>query len=261
MLQFIRRFLPIASVICLIICISCEKKSFITDREGAIIRGSTDQKKIALTFTGDSLAEGRYHVLKVLTERKIKGSFFFTGNFYRIGAYQDFIEKLIENGHYLGPHSDQHLLYCDWSDRDNLLIGRQDFNRDLAQNFTEMARFGLNKSQSRYFMPPYEWYNQEITTWSQAIGLTLINFTPGIRTNADYTYPEMGEKYINNESIWNSIFKQEESDPDGLKGYIILIHLGTDIRREEKFYHLLEPMIIKLHEMGYDFVRIDQLLK
>jgi len=37
----------------------------------------------------------------------------------------------------LGPHSDQHLLYCDWDKRDSLLVTREDFRIDLQLNMAE----------------------------------------------------------------------------------------------------------------------------
>jgi len=32
------------------------------------------------------------------------------------------ILKVINSGHYVGPHSEQHLLYCDWEQRDSLKV-------------------------------------------------------------------------------------------------------------------------------------------
>ena len=66
-------------------------------------------------FTGDEYADGSSEILATLTQHNIKASFFLTGNFYRNKANLDFISKAKENGHYLGAHSDQHLLYNDWS--------------------------------------------------------------------------------------------------------------------------------------------------
>lgn len=52
----------------------------------------------------------------------IKASFFFTGNFLRNSNYETLVKKVINSGHYVGPHSDQHLLYCDWEQRDSLKV-------------------------------------------------------------------------------------------------------------------------------------------
>ncbi|MEZ4764225.1 MAG: hypothetical protein R3C26_13910 [Calditrichia bacterium] len=39
---------------------------------------------------------------------------FFTGDFYRNRANKKLIEHLRKDGHYLGAHSDKHLLYATW---------------------------------------------------------------------------------------------------------------------------------------------------
>ena len=67
-----------------------------------------------------------------------------------------------QEGHYLGAHSDKHLLYCTWEKRDSLLVTRETFERDVMNNYAEMERFGIMKDEALYFMPPYEWYNQQI---------------------------------------------------------------------------------------------------
>jgi peptidoglycan/xylan/chitin deacetylase (PgdA/CDA1 family) len=49
--------------------------------------------------------------------------------------------------------------------------------------------------------------------------------------------------------------------PNGLNGYILLIHAGTDPRRKDKLYNRLNEMIWYLKNKGYQFKRIDELLK
>ena len=92
---------------------------------GAIIRGNTTKKQIALVFTADEFADGGKIILSTLQKQKIKASFFFTGRFYRNPKFQPLIRQAKQQGHYLGPHSDQHLLYCDWAKRDSLLITKK----------------------------------------------------------------------------------------------------------------------------------------
>jgi endoglucanase len=38
---------------------------------------------------------------------------------------------MIAEGHYVGPHSDGHLLYIPWENRDTLLVTKEQFNDDL----------------------------------------------------------------------------------------------------------------------------------
>lgn len=109
-------------------------------------------------------------------------------------------------------------------------------------------------------MPPYEWHNDSIATWTRDLGLQLVNFTPGMRSNADYTYPEMGEKYVSSETIYQSIINYEQSNANGMNGFILLVHIGTDPRRKDKFYYYLPKLIREFKGRGYSFVRINKLL-
>jgi peptidoglycan/xylan/chitin deacetylase (PgdA/CDA1 family) len=168
---------------------------------------------------------------------------------------------LKKEGNYLGSHSDKHLLYCDWENRDSLLVTHNQFKEDLENSYKELKQWGIEKRQAHYFLPPYEWYNDSISAWTKELGLQLINFTPGTRSNADYTYPEMGSKYVSSDTLFHSILDYEKNSSNGLNGFILLIHLGTDARRSDKLYKRLPELIKELKNRGYEFVRIDELMK
>ena len=227
---------------------------------GGIIRGDTTQRELAIVFTGGDFADGGAHIQKVLNTRQVKSSFFFTGDFYRNDSFSEIITKLNADGHYLGAHSDKHLLYCDWNRRDSLLVSKTDFLDDLQANYSEMGRFGIDKNDAPFFMPPYEWYNDSISKWTREAGLQLINFSPGTWSNADYTTPDMNN-YTSSEAIFQSIVDFEVSSTSGLNGLILLIHIGTDRGRTDKFYSRLDELIIWLTTQGYQLVRIDELLE
>jgi peptidoglycan/xylan/chitin deacetylase (PgdA/CDA1 family) len=227
---------------------------------GGIIRGDTTMKKIALVFTGDEFGDGGNEIAKVLKEENIHGSFFLTGNFYRNKKFKKTLKELKQNGNYLGSHSDKHLLYNDWEKRDSLLVTHEQFTEDLQNAYKELKQWGIEKKQAHYFLPPYEWYNDSIAKWTNEMGLQLVDFTPGTRSNADYTYPEMGNKYVGSEAVMNSILTYEVKSTNGLNGFILLVHIGTDPRRTDKFYKRLPELIDELKDRGYQFVRIDEML-
>ena len=231
------------------------------DSYGAIVRGDTTRKEIALVFTGDVFGEGGRVILKVLASHSTKASFFLTGNFYSNKNFRSLIHSLKKDGHYLGAHSDKHLLYAPWSNRDSLLITRQQFDDDLLSNYNRMQKFKIEKDQALWFLPPYEWYNAEIVKWTKASGLKLINFTPGTRSTADYAYPEMGKSYRSSEEIYQSIVRYEKSSRNGLNGFILLLHVGTDPRRTDKFYERLDELLTELEKDGYEFLRVDSMLR
>lgn len=231
-----------------------------TIRKGAIIRGDSTQKQIALVFTGHEFNDGGHFIANTLQKKNIKASFFLTGAFYNNPAFTTVVKKLNSGGHYMGAHSNDHLLYCDWEKPDSLLITEKQFKTDLLNNYNVMKKKGINTARSSYFLPPYEWYNDTITAWTAKLNLQLINFTPGTISTADYTWPGL-HNYRSNEAIYNSIIKQESTTPAGLNGYILLLHIGTDPRRKEKFYSLLPRLIDHLESKRYQFVTIDNLLK
>ena len=227
---------------------------------GAIIRGDSTQKEIAIVFSGDQFAEGGEEVLQTLKKENIKACFFFTGNFYRNPSFTKFIRKAKKDGHYLGAHSDKHLLYCDWSKRDSLLVTKHQFQNDLVDNYKEMKSLGIQKKDAHFFLPPYEWYNDSIALWTEEMGLQLINYTPGTFSNADYTTPS-DKNYRSSERIYQSIIDYDNKFSNGLNGFILLMHAGAGPERTDKFYKRLPALLALLKREHYDLVTINKLVK
>lgn len=221
-----------------------------------IIRGNRSQKKMALIISADQFAEGGGIVREILAKHRVKASFFLTGRFYRDSTRHALILGLKEDGHYLGAHSDQHLEY---GFGDSLIIGKQEMTLDLLENYKAMEKFGIQKATAPYFLPPYEWYDASVAQWTQELGLTLIGMTPGSRSNADYTTPEM-PNYKSSDAIFESIKAYEQSDSDGFNGFIMLVHMGTAPARTDKFYKRLGELVTWLKKKEYQLVRIDELL-
>ncbi|HPD31996.1 MAG TPA: polysaccharide deacetylase family protein [Phycisphaerae bacterium] len=234
------------------------RSGFAYDR-GGIIRGPRDCKQIALIFTGGKYGEGTAAILDALSARDIKGSFFVTGDFIRVPEHQAHLRRVVAEGHYLGPHSDAHPLYCSWEDRDQTLVTESDFRADLEKNLADLSRHGRTREQMRYFIPPYEWYNEQIVTWARDMGLVLFDFTPGTRSNADYM-ADSDPRFVSSPRIVESILEYESSKPDGLNGFLLLLHLGAGPDRTDKMHAHLGPLLDELARRGYRFVRVDEML-
>lgn len=225
------------------------------DAHGAIIRGDDTRRQISLLFTGDEFREGIQPIREVLNKQKVKGSFFVTGAFLEDPAAARTLKKLYQEGHEVGPHSDGHLLYAPWEDRDSLLVTKEEFNKDLSLNIEKLNALGINKIDK--FVAPYEWYNKTIQQWTQERGLTLFNFTPGLRTAADYTFPEMGKRYMSSQAIMDQLEAFEAQN--GLNGFQIIVHIGADPKRTDKFFNQLEKLIELLKHKNYKFVSLNEL--
>ena len=229
-------------------------------REGGIIRGPTSARRLAIVFTGHGYAEGGETLLNELARHKAKGAFFFTGDFLTNAKFKPLLKRIVAEGHYLGPHSDKHVLYCPWEGPKKTLVTHAEFEADLESNLKKIAHFGVKRSRIRYFLPPYEHYNQEIVDWARAMGLTLVNFTPGTRSNADYT-GEADSNFVSSKGIFDSILRKEQQDPNGLNGFILLLHIGSGPDRADKFHARFGELLDCLAGKGYSFVRVDELLR
>lgn len=233
------------------------EEGYAYDQQG-IVRGETRRRTMAWVFTGDEYFEGMDRIADILSDKGVKGSFFLTGRLYRNPAARSGILRLKKEGHYLGPHSDQHLLYNDWNRRDSILVTQDSMQRDLLANYAAMESLDI-RHRRRYFIPPYEWWDATVAGWCREMGVQVVNFTPGTGTNADYTYPVMGASYRDSDTLVQRLLRFEARS--GLGGAIVLVHIGTDPRRTDKFFERLPMLIDSLRSRGYRFVRINRLLR
>lgn len=223
-----------------------------------ITRGDPSRKELALIFTGGDKGEGTPVILNTLAKKKIKASFFVTGDYVAQPGYDAYLTRIIQNGHYLGPHSHAHLLYAPWTNRDESLVTEQQFKDDLQQNIDELRAFGaMPEGKPIYFIPPYEWYNAQHAKWADEMGCVLFNYTPGSGSHRDWA-PEGHSAFRPSTQILADILECEATSRHGLSGHLLLLHLGGE--REDKFYNLLGQLIDELRKRGYKFVRVDELL-
>lgn len=228
-------------------------------REGGIVRGPVDATRLALVFTGHEFAEGADTILDVLARRRVKASFFLTGVFLRSPAHHGIVQRMVREGHYVGAHSDAHLLYAPWTGPKTTLVTREAFASDLERNLDELTRFGVARGAARFFLPPFEWYTAEIADWTRALGLTLICHTTGTRSTADYT-EEGTAQFVPSAAILESIKRRAAEDSHGLKGFMLLLHVGAGPGRRDKFHRRFQELVDWLIGEQYDLVRVDTLL-
>jgi peptidoglycan/xylan/chitin deacetylase (PgdA/CDA1 family) len=226
--------------------------------EGGVVRGDQSKKQLALIFTGGDFGEGTGHVLDTLKSHRIEASFFFTGDYLRKPQHQDYLKRVVAEGHYLGPHSDSHPLYCPWEDRKKTLVTQDFFRADVQKNIDDLRGYGaLVKDKLVYFIPPYEWYNEDQVRWARAMGVLLFNFTPGSGSNRDWA-PEGHKSFVPSQKIIDDILAYEQKDAHGLNGFLLLLHVGSE--RKDKTFLLLDGLLRELEARGYKFVTIEKML-
>lgn len=225
--------------------------SMVKDQYGAAVRVKPETKTIYLIFSADSLFNGGNHILNVLKNQGVKGSFFLTGNFLRMEQYKEITRRMIDEGHYVGGHSDKHILYSPWgAKRDSSLVAFDSVVVDMKRNLAELAKFGIAADDASWYLPPYEHYNAESVAALESIGMRVINYTPGTATPADYTYPGMNG-YKTADSLIDALYRFEQKS--NLNGAIILIHPGVVSERPDPLFLRLKEMIKYLKKKGYSF--------
>jgi peptidoglycan/xylan/chitin deacetylase (PgdA/CDA1 family) len=228
--------------------------------EPARRRGPLDRRALALCYTGHDFGESLSDILDALAGRSAHASFFLTGDFLRNPAFRRQVGRLVVDGHYLGPHSDKHLLYCDWTPERHTLVARERFVADLEANLAEIERHGVPRARIRYYIPPYEHCNEEIVAWSAALGVAVVNYTPGTLSAADWT-PADHPRYRATDEIYQSIYRQAAEDPPGLNGFLLLMHAGAGPGRPDKSSRRLGELLDHLATRGYALRRVDDLLE
>ncbi|MFN7988946.1 MAG: glycoside hydrolase family 9 protein [Thermoanaerobaculia bacterium] len=229
-------------------------------REGGLVRGPVDARRIALVFTGHEFAEGATAILDALAARKAAASLFVTGAFCRDPENRPVLARALAEGHLVGPHSDAHLLYAPWSGEKRTLVSRAEFRNDLARNLEELRKLGVEPGAVSAWVPPFEWWTPEIAGWSREMGLRLVGVTPGTRAAADYT-GEGSAEFVSSEAIAESVLARERLDPHGLNGWVLLMHLGAGPGRRDKLFERLPSLLDALAARGYTFVRLDALAR
>ncbi|MGN0232897.1 MAG: polysaccharide deacetylase family protein [Bacteroidaceae bacterium] len=225
--------------------------------KGGIVRADTTRRQLTLVFTAADRNDGVEQILSTLKVHHIKAAFFLTGSF--IEKFPEDVARIRQQGHYVGSHSYSHPLYSTWENPDSTIITQDFFEQDIFRSYQALAPYGITPRNAPYFMPPYEHYNATIAEWAKSMGLTLVNFTSGTASNADYTTPSM-KNYRSSENILQTILKKEESE--GLNGHLMLFHAGTSPERTDKFYvEHLNTLIQELQHRGYRFVSLTKALR
>ena len=233
----------------------------VTDDCGVVQRFNPEEKTVYLVFTGHFSTndngyfenfDGIEECLDTLAAFGVKGSFFPTGNCFREPKYENSIKRIINEGHYLSAHSSRHLLLCTEDAQKTTLVSQDSLARDFAEMEQELNRFGLEKEQFCWLIPPYENYNKETAEWMRALGYKLLNPTNGIVTGMDWMAPDHPQYMSAAEQVQN-IFDFEKEHT--LTGKIILVHAMVYPGREDsdRVYTHLGEIIRRLQALGYGF--------
>jgi len=231
-----------------------------------IDNASPDVACFALTFDGGSFANAADDILDTLASRGVRSTMFLTGAFIR--RYPNVVSKIAEMGHELGNHTSTHPRLTTYAD-DRTQTTRADVTRQTLAGELDGAARSLADRTGLRFVPlwraPYGEYNPQICRWALEAGYVHIGWRQGgswarnLDTN-DWVPDEGSPGYRSPEEVMTKIINIA-SQPRGLNGGIILMHLGTERKiRSQQVHIILGSLIDTLREMGYEPVTVSELL-
>lgn len=200
-------------------------------KDGVIISGKTDSKRIALTFDDGPHPFKTDEILDLLKEYQIPATFFVIGQ--NVAAYSDVVLREIEEGHEVGNHTYHHksLYKCTKETVEEEIISAEEILLD---------KIGY---APKVFRPPEGAYTCDIIDVAEKMNYNVILWTIDTRDWAKEPtnkIVENVEKHVRN-------------------GSIILFHDYT-----VKGAHTLDALKIlipKLIDSGYEFVTVSDLIK
>lgn len=260
-----KRFLIIASASVLSLSCTVSGKGdtgVVYDECGVAVRMDTTRRAVYLVFTAHFSTDddgwfenfdGVAPVLDTLADRGVKGSFFPTGNCFRVEKYRPSLRRIVSEGHYLSGHSDRHLKLCAEGPGRQTLVSADSLKSDTESMESELYALGLKKKDFCWMIPPYEHYNTETAQNLRFLGYRLLVPTPGIVTGADWMGVE-SRAYRSAKSQVETIWQYEREHSSGLNGAIILFHaMNYPCRTEDdRVYRYLGEVIDTLREKGYE---------
>jgi peptidoglycan/xylan/chitin deacetylase (PgdA/CDA1 family) len=220
-------------------------------------RLKTNEKILALTFDAGSAATGADSIIKILSDKDLKLTFFLTGVF--ICKFPDIVENLVVNGHELANHSYSHphlTMYADDKSHNNLNnINRAFLHKQLSMTDSLLyGRFGLHLKP--YWRAPFGEYNNEILRWAAELGYKHIGWSSKCDTR-DWVDDRDSDFYRTGKEIYQHLVELESKGK--LRGAVILMHVHTD-RVTDKPFKILPKLIDTLRERGYKIVPVSTLL-
>lgn len=198
------------------------------------LRGSSEEKAVALTF--DDAPDNQYtaQILDVLRKYDVRATFFLIGS--SAEKHPELVKRIVKEGHTVGNHSYNHQLFTRLSD---------DAFREQVQK-TQQSLGRLAGYAPKLLRPPYGEISESQLLWAAEHGLLVVNW------NID----SLDWKQLNQAQILSNVM-------DGIKpGSIVLQHSGGGPRQDLSGTVQALPRIIEtLRSNGYRLVTVPELLR
>ena len=207
------------------------KNKQILEENNGICMGRDGEKIIYLTF--DSGYEAGYmdKILTTLKENNVKGTFFITGHY--LNTKPELVQKMIENGNTVGNHTVNHKSMPE--------IDLNKIKEEVMNLHTAVyEKFGY---EMKYIRPPKGECSERTISYTNSLGYTTVMWSLAYD---DWDENKQGRESYGKEKVLNNLHN----------GAIILLHSNSKDNA-----NILDEIIKKAKEMGYEFKSLDEFEK
>ena len=232
--EFQAAFWAVALFVCLIVIVALGKEAIAVsstygERELPIYSVETKEKKISISFDAAWGAEDFQKIIDILDKHKVKATFFMTGEW--VGKYPECVKTLVEKGHDLGNHSENH--------PDMTKLTKEKQKEELMKVHNRVKE--LTGYEMDLFRPPFGAYNNDVIRTCYENGYYPIQWSVDSLDWKDYDAATIISKVCNHKALG--------------PGAIILCHNGALHTAEA-----LDEMLTNLESQGYVFVPLSELI-
>jgi autotransporter-associated beta strand protein len=230
----------------------------VTVTNGAVVRGPLGQRQVAILFNCCAAGDDTELILGTLNSHRATASFFVSSDFLQWPMHQFEVQAMLRDGHFVGPQSDT---WKSLTKGGSLLSGRSSAGRypEVLQHLQELERLGVQPKDLRFFLAQRDQVNEATAERARSCGLKMLTGTPGT-LSLETTTLEGKRGFVSSKAVLSSILNYERKDQHGLNGFLLLFQLDSGSRHTDKFSARFGELLDALHQRGYEFVRVDQLL-
>jgi peptidoglycan-N-acetylmuramic acid deacetylase len=234
---------------------------------GSFDNGPTDRKMVSLTFDAGSFANAAGAILDTLASRGVHTTMFATGQFVKKNS--ELVRRILADGHEIGNHTYSHPHLTMWAQsQSNATL--PDVTQSMLERELTKANAAFHEVTGRDFAPlwraPYGEKNSQICAWARQAGYLHIGWRQGrswresLDSN-DWIPDEETPGYHKPDEVYDKIMTLARSEPYGINGGIVLMHLGTERKSsDEQVHRILGKLIDDLRSLGYEIVPVSAMV-
>lgn len=208
----------------------------LTNQPVQLVRGNSEQPRIALTLDAGASAAPTPRMLDALRERGLKITFFLTGKWIR--ANPELVRQIIADGHEIGNHTLNH--------PDLRKLDAQQIADELAETERALHEVADTASIRPFFRAPYGAYNNRVLQTVQSQGYLSIYWTlDSLDSVGEPKTPEFLLERVT-----------RKLSPEQLRGAIILAHCGSEPTADA-----LPAILDRYAEMGFEVTTVSRLME